>query len=146
MKHWQPLILILTLAGCATSTGDVEDDSAAAAERVCVNVRNISAFDAIDDRHLYVRARGQQEHYLFTMDRTCIGLRSAHAIAVKDTFNRVCSNTFGEVIYRDLGRGLDSCGIRNVEVVASKEDAAGLVKDRQEERREAREKKKENKE
>ena len=146
MRHWQPLILILTLVGCATSTEDVEDESAVAADRVCVNVRNITSFDAIDDRHLYVRARGQPEHYLFTMDGTCIGLRGAHTIAVKDTFSRVCSNTFGEVIYRDLGRGLDSCRIRNVEAVASREDAAGLVKDRREAKREEQEKKKQSKE
>ena len=146
MKHWQPLVLILTLAGCATSPEDVDEESAAAAERVCVNVRNITSFDAIDDRHLYVRARGKPEHYLFTMDGTCIGLKGAHTIAVKDTFNRVCSNTFGEVIYRDFGRDLNSCRIRNVEAVASKQDAAGLVKDRREAKREEREKKKESEE
>ena len=132
MKRWQaiPVILIMALGGCATTSEDVADESQGAAERVCVNIRNIDSFDAIDDQHIYVRARGRQEHFLFTMDPGCFGLRSAHTIAVKDTLSNVCSNSFGEVIYRDMGRGLESCGIRNMEAVANKNDAEGLVEDR----------------
>ena len=111
------------------------DESSEAAERVCVNVRNIDSFDAIDDQYIYVRARGRQEHFLFSMDPGCFGLRSAHTIAVKDTFSNVCSNTFGEVIYRDMGRRLESCRIRNIEEVANKDDAEGLVEDRKAVRR-----------
>ncbi len=52
----------------------------------------------------------------------------------------------GEVIFRDMGRGLESCRIRNVEAVASKEDAEGLVKDRNEAKKGERERQKESKE
>jgi hypothetical protein len=137
MKRWQPslIILVLTLGGCATSSEEVADESLGAAERVCVSVRNINSFDAIDDKHLYIKATGNK-HYLFTLYGGCTGLRSAHGIAVKDTFGRVCSNSFGEIIYRDMGRRLESCGIRNVEAVASKDDAEGLVEDRKAARRE----------
>lgn len=138
MKQLQPflIILVLTLSGCAASSGDVADEFRGAAERVCVNVRNIDSFDAIDDQHIYVRARGRQEHFLFTMGPGCFGLRSAHTIAVTDTLSTICSNTFGEVTYRGMGRGLESCLIRNVEAVASKDDAKGLVEDRKAARRE----------
>lgn len=46
------------------------------------------------------------------------------------------SNSFGEIIYRDMGRGLKSCGIRNVEAVANKDYAEGLVADRKAKKRE----------
>ena len=145
MKRWQPFIMVLLLTGCAASTGDVEDEALGAAERVCVNVRNINSFDAIDDQHLYIKATGNN-HYLFTLYGGCHGLRSAHGIAVKDTFTRVCSNSYGEVIFRGMGRGLESCRIRNVESVASKEDAKGLIEDRKAAKQEERERQKESKE
>jgi hypothetical protein len=53
---------------------------------------------------------------------------------VKDTFTRVCSDSFGEVIYRDLGRGLQSCRIRVIEEAASKDDVEKLVEDRKAEK------------
>lgn len=143
MKRWQPLITILALTGCAASTADLAEQSTGAAEKVCVNARNIDSFDAIDDNHLYVRARGPQRHFLFTLERSCFGLQSAHTISIRDALNRVCSNSFGEVIYREMGRGLESCRIRNIEAVAGKDDARGLVEDRREARREASERKKE---
>ncbi len=136
MKRWQPLILVLALSGCAASSGDVADESLGAPERGCVNVRNITSFDAIDDQHIYIKARGQQKHFLFTMYGGCFGLRSAHTIAVKDTLSSVCSNSFGEVVYRDMGRGLESCRIRTIVAVSSTDDAKGLVEDRKAAKRE----------
>ncbi len=139
MKRWQPIliILILTLSGCATSSEEVADESVGAVERVCVSVRSINSFDAIDDRHLYIKATGNK-HYLFTLYGGCTGLQSAHGIAVKNTytFSSVCSNSHGEIIYRDMGGALESCRIRNVEAVADKDDAEGLVEERKAEKRE----------
>jgi hypothetical protein len=131
MKRWQSILvmLVLTLGGCATSSEEVVDDSLDAAERVCVRVKSISSFDAIDNEHIYIKATGN-EHFLFTLYGGCLELRSAHGIAVKDTFSSVCSNSHGEIIYRDMGRGLQSCRIRNVEAVANKDDARGLVEER----------------
>jgi len=137
MKRWQsiPIMLVFTLSGCATSSEEVADESLGAAERVCVSVRRISSFDAIDDGHLYIKAMGN-EHYLFTLYGGCFGLQGAQGIAVKDTFSSVCSNSHGAIIYRDMGRGLESCRIRNVEAVANKDDAESLVKDRESEKQE----------
>jgi len=136
MKRWQPItvILIMAVSGCAAISEDVADESPGAAERVCVSVRSINSFDAIDDQHIYIKAIGNK-HYLFTLFGRCTGLRSAYGIAVKDTFSRVCSDGFGEIVYRDMGRGLESCRIRNVDAVASKEDAEGLVEDREADKR-----------
>ena len=137
MKRWQLLILILLLASCATTSGDVADESLGAPEQVCVTVRNITSFDPIDDRHIYIKARGERKHFLFTMHGGCIGLRGAQTIAVKDTMSSVCSISFGEVVYRQMGRGLESCRIRTIEAVSDKDDARGLVEDRKREKREA---------
>lgn len=131
MRRSQLPLLALFLAACAASP----DQAIEAVERVCVSVRSINSFDAIDDRHVYIRAN-VRDHYLFTMYGGCYGLRSAHTIAVKDSFTRVCSNSFGEIIYREMGRRLESCKIQTIERVASKEDAEGLVKDRREAQRE----------
>ena len=114
--------------------------------RGCVSTCATSIHSMLsDDKHLYIKATGNN-HYLFTLYGRCHGLRSAHGIGVKDTFTRVCSNSYGEVIFRDMGRGLKSCRIRNVEAVASKDDAEGLVKVRNEAKKGERERQNESKE
>jgi hypothetical protein len=135
MNLWNSLVVAVALVGCATSSEEVADQPTDAAARVCVSVRSINSFDAVDDQHIYIKATGNN-HYLFTLYGGCHGLRSAHGIAVKDTFTRVCSNSYGEIIFRDMGRRLESCRIRKVEAVASKDDAKGLVEDRKAEKRE----------
>jgi hypothetical protein len=135
MKRLQVLVLALALTACATPSEEAADEPMDASGNVCVSVRNINSFDAIDDEHIYVKANGQPKHLLFTMQRRCTGLRGASGIAVKDATSRVCSNGFGEVIYRDMGRGLESCRIETVEVVASKDDARGLIEDRKDAKR-----------
>lgn len=130
MKVWHDFILILVFCGTAAfaqeATEDAEEEEAV--EKVCVNKRNINSFDSIDDQHLYIQATGNR-HYLFTMWNRCMGLRQAYGIGIKDTMSRVCSNGFGEVVYRDFGR-LQSCKISTIEPVSSKDDAKGLVADR----------------
>ena len=137
MKHWQTMLFVPILAqsGCAASSGKIADMPLTRADVACVNVRNINSYDSIDDEHLYVKVQGEPRHLLFTMDANCFGLNNAQAIAVKDRFTRVCSDTFGEVVYRDMARGLESCRIRNIEAVASKDDANQLVEARKAEER-----------
>jgi hypothetical protein len=114
---------------------DDDDDAEEATERVCVNKRNINSFDAIDDEHVYIKATGNK-HFLFTMRHHCFGLRNAQGIGIKDTMSSVCSGSFGEIVYRDMGRRLESCGIDTIERVASRDDAKGLVEDRKQLKRE----------
>ena len=136
MKRWQLLILILAISATSAfaqeAAEEAEDEEAI--ERVCVNKRNINSFDAIDDQHVYIKATGNN-HYLFTMQRKCFGLRGAQGIGVKDTMSRVCSSGFGEIVYRDMGR-VQSCRIDTIESVASKDDAKGLASDRKEAKQE----------
>jgi hypothetical protein len=56
-------------------------------------------------------------------------------IAIKDSTNRVCSDGFGEIAYRDRmggGRRLESCRIDTIERVESKDDAKAIVAARKE--------------
>ncbi len=131
MKRWQLLILILALSATSSFADEAEDESdeEEIVERVCVNKRSINSFDPIDDQHVYIKATGNN-HYLFTMQRRCFGLRSAYGIAVKDTMSRVCSKGFGEIVYLGRGQRLESCRIDTIEAVAGKDDARGLVEDR----------------
>ncbi len=132
MKLWHLLILALTIGATSALADDADEEAAEeeVAERVCVNKRNINSFDAIDDEHVYIKV-SVNDHYLFTMQRRCSGLRHANGIGIKDTMSQVCSNGFGEIVYRDMGR-MQSCRIDTIEPVASKEDAKGLVEDRKE--------------
>ena len=129
MRISRLLVMILVLSATAVATEEAEAEEEEAVEKVCVNKRNINSFDAIDDQHLYIKASGQR-HYLFTMWSRCFGLRNANGIGIKDTMSSVCSGGFGEVVYRDMGRQLQSCRIGTIETVASKDDAKGLVEDR----------------
>ncbi len=135
LKRLQFLILILALSATSAFADEAEDEAEEKPERVCVSVRSINSFDAIDDQHVYIKATGNN-HFLFTMQRRCFGLRGANGIGVKDTMSSVCSGGFGEIVYRDMGRRLESCRIDTIDRVASKDDAEGLVNDRKEAKRE----------
>jgi hypothetical protein len=132
MNRWQLLILILAMSVSSAFAEEADDDAdeEEVEVRECVNKRNINSFDTIDDQHVFIRATGNRL-YLFTMQRRCTGLRQARGIGVKDTMSRVCSDGFGEIVYQDMGR-VQSCRIKTIESVASKDDAKGLVKDRKE--------------
>lgn len=97
-------------------------------EQICVNVRSIRTFDAFTDKFVYVK-EGGNKHYLFTMRNLCHNLRDAMGIAIKDATNRVCSDGFGEIVYRDRmgGRRLDSCRIEAIERVESKDEAEAIA-------------------
>jgi hypothetical protein len=131
MKRWQLLILILAMSATSAFADEAEDEAEEeeAIERVCVNRRSINSFDPIDDQHVYIKATGNN-HYLFTMQGRCFGLRDAYGIAVKDTMSRVCSKGFGEIVYRGRGQRLESCRIDTIEAVSGIDDARGLVEDR----------------
>ena len=129
------MVLALSATGAFAEEAEDEAEEEEAIERVCVNKRNINSFDAIDDQHIYIRATGNK-HFLFTMQRRCFGLRGAHGIEVKDTMSSVCSGGFGEFVYRDIGKRLESCRFDIIERVASKDDAKGLVEDRKQMKRE----------
>ncbi len=123
-------ILLSSVGPIALAQDDAVEDKDSN-ERICLNVRAIRTFDAITDKYMYVK-EGSSKHYLFTMRNVCHNLRDAMGIAIKDTTSRVCSDGFGEVVYRDRmsGRRLESCRIEAIERVEDKDDAKAIVEAR----------------
>jgi hypothetical protein len=129
-----PLLSLPVLSSCAGGyqAGNATVDRS---EPVCLSDYDIRSFNAIDDEFLYVEGRGNA-HYLFTMQRGCIGLRGASVIGIPDRPGRICSNSLDDVIYRDISRGETSCRILNIERVSSREEARELAEARRKARRE----------
>ena len=124
------LAVVPLLAINAVACGQEEADEASgepATERVCINIRAIRTFDAFTDQHVYVRAGS--DHYLMTMRNRCHDLRDAMGIAIKDATSRVCSDGFGEIIYRNRmgGQRFESCRIQTIEKVESKDEARAIA-------------------
>jgi hypothetical protein len=118
-------------AESADVASEKEVDAAQAppeAEEACFYVRDIDDFDALSDEFVFVEGRGD-EKYLLTMWAGCFGLEGAVGIAVSSPMSRVCSTSGAEIRYRGLGR-LETCRIREVETIASKEVAEALVEQR----------------
>ena len=124
---------LLAASGCATSTSTAGEGSNA--DKVCVSVRSISSFSPLSDREIFVTA-GVNDHYLFSIMGICSGLEYANAIAVADQTGRICGDGFGSVVFRDMGRGRQSCRVRTIEHVNDRNEAKELVTARETARRE----------
>lgn len=128
--------LLLALVGQLAFAQDESkeaEETEKSEERVCINIRTIRTFDALTDEYVYVK-EGSSKHFLLTMRGRCHSLRNAQGIAIKDATSRVCSDGFGEIVYRDrMGsvRRIETCLIDTIERVESKEDAREIVEARE---------------
>jgi hypothetical protein len=95
----------------------------------CFNTNAVRGFDALDDRHVYLRGGARDANFLLTMQYTCFGLRDAFEMGIRERSGRVCSNTLSSVLYRFLGR-TERCIISRVEAVESKQLAVALIERR----------------
>jgi hypothetical protein len=125
-----PLLVVSACAPMDEQTAGQRGDPA----RVCLNDHEITSFNPIDDDHLYIEGIGNK-HYLFTMQKGCIGLRSANTIGIPDRVGRICSNSSDRVIYRDMVRGAEYCRILDIEIVQDREEARALAEARKKSRR-----------
>ncbi len=128
MKHLVSivtLVIAILTSGCAST----QPASEASADRTCFNIRKITSWSSIDNKHLYIEGIGSDSKYLFTMFSSCYGIEFSQVIALSNSMSRLCSNDFGRVTYRDGSRRM-SCNIDNIEQVASKADAKGIVEAR----------------
>ncbi len=139
MNHPQSKWLICVLFAAVSGVAFAQDDEEGVVEEeistempppepACFNVRDINNFDAFEDNFVYVEGRRNQ-HFLLTMQRSCFGLRQARGIAISNQINRVCSNSFAEITYRDFDT-VERCRIREVEAVVDKEAARALAERR----------------
>jgi hypothetical protein len=128
------IVVSLTLCSCAADdrTGPAAVDRS---EPVCLSDYDIRSFSPLYDDFIYVEGL-RDAHYLFTMQRGCLGLRSANAIGIPDQPGRICANSLDEVIYMDLSRGQTSCRILDIERVSSRDEARELAEVRRQASRE----------
>ena len=115
----------LALAGCASSEPSKEGSTA---DRVCVNVRQITSMEALSDRHVLVKATGSGNS-LFTVEEGCHGLALARAIAMPDATTRVCGDGQDFLTFRDPAKGVTRCRIVNIEAVADEKAARALIEE-----------------
>ena len=127
------LMATMMLASPLLNAQDEEIIEEESTERVCISIRGIRSFEAFSNDHMYVK-EGSSKHYLFTMRTSCHNLRNSTGIAIKDGTSRVCSDGFGEVVYRDRmsSQRLQSCRIDNIEQVESKDEAKAIAEARKE--------------
>jgi len=125
------LMATMSLASPLLNAQDEETIDSASTGRICISIRAIRSFDAFSNNHMYVK-EGSSKHYLFTMRASCHNLRNSTGIAIKDGTSRVCSDGFGEVVFRDRmsSQRLQSCRIENIEQVESKDDAKAIAEAR----------------
>jgi hypothetical protein len=128
------MVVPLALCSCAADyrTGTAAVDRS---EPVCLSDYDINSFSPLYDEFIYVEGH-RDAHYLFTMHRGCLGLRSANAIGIPDRPGRICSNSLDEVIYQDIATGQTSCRILDIERVGSRDEARELAEARRQARRE----------
>jgi hypothetical protein len=130
------ILMSLALLG-ACATGDQSSPAVVdRSEPVCLSDYDIRSFSPLYDEFMYVEGRRRDAHYLFTMQRGCLGLRSANTIGIPDRPGRICSNSLDDVVYHDISRGQTSCRILDIERVSSRDEARELAEARRKARRE----------
>jgi Family of unknown function (DUF6491) len=115
------LMLACLAASCASLEGD-----GAGTRTDCFQIRQVSGYDVIDDRHLFIQGSSKKDRFLLTMLTHCPGVRSAQSLALSNELSRLCADDFGSVTYRDFGQPR-KCRIDNIERVGSKEEAKETV-------------------
>jgi len=104
----------------------IDFDAPPASEAGCFSVRGIRNFSSLHDSYLYVEGRGNT-HYLLTMNRVCLGLRNAQAVAIQNHRDRVCSNSQASVSYRGVGGRMEICDIKTIEKLEDEKAVRTLV-------------------
>ena len=128
------LIGVVWAAGCATSSAERINENAAAKlaeyDRTgevtsCVNVRQISSIDAVDEKTLLIKA-GVNDYYVSDLKSRCSGSTS--------TFNRfeyttstaqLCRNEIIRIVDNSTGFLAGSCGMGSFEKLVKKAPPEG---------------------
>jgi len=116
-------LVVVGLGGCVSSRPASETLNE---ERVCVNIRQINSYAALDDQHVFVKVTGR-DNYLLTVENVCSGLTFARGIAISDKMSRVCGDGFGILVFMHPGVGSKRCRILKIETVADKDAAQALI-------------------
>ena len=127
------IVPALLLSSCA-SVDQASEAPLDRSEPVCLSDYDVRSFNPVDDEFMYVEGRSDT-HYLFTLQRGCMGLRSAQVIGIPDQPGQICSNSLNDVVYHDMGRGQVTCRILDIEQVGSRDEARQLAEVRKDARK-----------
>lgn len=128
------MVLWVVISGCDTivrTTEYVTEYEVVATEvgrGDCYTISNLESWLVIDDHHLYVVDAGGGAQYLVTTKSMCRGLLYSRIVEFPNRAGLVCQNE-SRVAYK-YSELRKSCGIDNIEVVASQEAAIALVSSR----------------
>lgn len=122
IKYAGMLLAIGVIGVCSPGMAGAQESE----DRECFNIRTISSWSALNDKHLYVKGIGSANHFLLTMFTKCPGIRYAQALAFSNHSSQLCSNSFGDVTYKDGGIPR-KCRIDNIERVNSRDEAKELA-------------------
>lgn len=121
-----PLIALASSVLLLSSCAGLQDREQVRADRVCVRIDQIHSFNGLDDNHVYVNV-GANEHYLFTTDDACFGLKFARGIRIAEAINRVCGDGSTFLAFNHAGAGTVRCRIMKIEPVADEAAARALI-------------------
>ena len=114
------------LAGAQDDEAGETDGSSEAAEEICINVSDLRTARPINNRFIYVQARGNR-NYLFSMGKSCPRLRNADDISVRSGIIHICANNSDSVTYTGTASRIVVCPIDDIERVADREAANTIV-------------------
>jgi len=94
-------------------------------KKECLNTREINVMSPLDDKHVFVKARSN-DNYLFTMD-PCPGLSLARKLVVWESATRLCEDSTSMLAFEDLTIGQMRCRIAKIDKVKDKDAAIELA-------------------
>jgi hypothetical protein len=133
-------ILVCVSAPRAQDAGDAESDGTApsyaaryeqvfGAEEACFEHNIVETMKALDDRFVYLKTKGPEQHYLLATESPCPGLRGDLVIGLtRPPSPRVCPHDNVVLVYSRFRPGQRAgCYIRDIVEVDSLEEAESLV-------------------
>lgn len=123
---------VIWAAGCATSSAERINDSAAAKlaeyDRTgevtsCMNLRQISTMDAVDERTLLIKT-GVSDYYVSDLKGRCSGATSSfNRFEYSTSSSQLCQNEIIRIVDNSTGFLTGSCGMGSFEKLAKKAPA-----------------------
>lgn len=120
---------LIWVGGCATTNAEPVNGAAAAklAEygrtgdvRSCINVRQISNIDAVDEKTLLIRT-GVNDYYVSDLSSRCHGVTSSfNRIEYTTSTGQLCRNEILRIVDNSSGMLSGSCGMGSFERLEKK--------------------------
>ena len=122
-----PLVVLavaFVLGGASPGAGEKPKE-----EWLCVNRREINTIRVLDGQHALVNLSSSR-HYMFTLDKSCLGFADARKVAISQGTGRVCGDGLTLVTFETPMVGPMRCRIEGIDAVVDEDAARELIKSR----------------